>query len=230
MSLYLGVVKEVVNSDTFIIKAQIKGFLESVTAYPFAVYDQPEVGEPILLETIESIFGMSFIYNKDRLADYTRLKLTDSEIGVYKDKIKLQSKDANILITNENDITITSDKANIKVDKDNNITLTSDKANIVIDKDNNITLTSDEANIKIDEDNNITLKSGDNSIEISSEGKIDIKSEDEINVESKAVTITGGTLETKGTVEPEDDGGPFCAVTVCPFTGLNHAGSKVKDT
>jgi hypothetical protein len=213
MSLYLGVVKEIVNSDTFIIKAQIKGFLESVTAYPFAVYDQPEVGEPILLETIESIFGMSFIYNKDRLADYTRLKLTDSEIGVYKDKIKLQSKNANILITNENDITITSDKANIKVDKDNNITLTSDKATIVIDKDNNI-----------------TLESGDNSIKISSDGKIDIKSEDEINVESKAVTITGGTLETKGTVEPEDDGGPFCAVTVCPFTGLNHAGSKVKDT
>jgi hypothetical protein len=220
MNWYLTTVSKVVDSDKFTIEFSIKGFISDCIAYPMDTFDQPEVGDPVAVLQIDPIMGSSFIYKKLRLSDYTKLKLTDSEVGVYKDKIKLQSKDANMLITNENDITITSDKANIKVDKDNNITLTSDAANIVIDKDNNITLTSNEANITIDEDDNIKLESGDANIEITSDGEINIKGD---------VTISDGSLETKGTVKPTEKG-PYCAVPICPFTGLSHIGDKVEDT
>ena len=48
-------------------------------------------------------------------------------------------------------------------------------------------------------------------------------------IRGKDVTITGGTLKTKG-VSSTDLNGPFNAIKVCPFSGAPHCGSSVSGT
>ena len=50
-----------------------------------------------------------------------------------------------------------------------------------------------------------------------------------LTVTSKAVKITGGTLETNGTVTPTGSG-PYNCLTACAFTGILHVGNKVSGT
>ena len=51
----------------------------------------------------------------------------------------------------------------------------------------------------------------------------------EATIEAANVVITGGELETKGTVAPTGDG-PYCAFKHCIFSNAVHTGSKVSGT
>jgi len=93
-------------------------------------------------------------------------------------------------------------------------------------------------------DDHIEITSKDTSIMINSDGSCTIKPKESLTVETKeyklnssssaelksaTVTITGGELTVNGMVTPTGSG-PFCGITVCPFTGLPHVGSKVTGT
>ena len=65
------------------------------TAYadPIDTFDQPEVGDPIVLYEIESVFGFSFMYKKQRLFDHTRMKLNKSLVDIFDDHIEIHAGD-----------------------------------------------------------------------------------------------------------------------------------------
>lgn len=82
-------------------------------------------------------------------------------------------------------------------------------------------------------DTKITIDGENVTIETSKQ--INIKTEsakieaNDCEINGKTVTITGGTLKTKG-VSNTDLNGPFNAIKACPFSGAPHCGSSVSGT
>jgi hypothetical protein len=74
--------------------------------------------------------------------------------------------------------------------------------------------------INIDKDDNITIKNNkDDYVEILNDGNINIYAAGEINNSSKL----GIKNPTKNTAIPSGQG-HYCAIPICPYTGLNHVG------
>lgn len=123
MELYLGTVSEVTDSNKFIIKFDVLNQIESMLAYPIDTFDEPNIGDPIIVYQIESIFGYSYMYKKLRLQDYTRMKLGNSEIDITNDSINITTKDGSmIVISSDGDIVINSNGA-IRLQSDSKITI-----------------------------------------------------------------------------------------------------------
>lgn len=102
------------------------------------------------------------------------------------------------------------------------------KSLIVIDKDGNITIENNgKLEIKTNGDTSIATN-GDTKIETS--GKTDIKSNGKTKIDSPDVEVTGGKVKIKGTVAPNPNGGAFCGIPVCLFTGAPHQGDIVTGT
>lgn len=85
---------------------------------------------------------------------------------------------------------------------------------------------------------------GEKEFAVSMKEKIEIKTEDEMNLEATETTVAGktkleinsadasiigGKLTVSGSVAPTGSG-PFCAITVCPYTGQPHVGNMVMGT
>jgi hypothetical protein len=124
--MYLGVVTKVEDPKKFVIRATVEDLIEDVIAYPIDVYDEPYVGEPIEVRQIETIYGYSFVYQKQRLRDHTLLKIGDCVVdldgnGESADAgtITIKIANASIVLKNGGDIEVTT-AANIKVKADGN--------------------------------------------------------------------------------------------------------------
>jgi len=119
----LGHIVEIVNEKTFEIKFTVDGYIENKTAYPLDFKDQPEVGNAIFIHEIESILGWSYMYEKVRTLDYTRLKFLNStiELNEYGIEITTESGD-DITIKSDGNIDIKS-KGNTNVKVEGNCTL-----------------------------------------------------------------------------------------------------------
>lgn len=88
-------------------------------------------------------------------------------------------------------------------------------------------ITIDGQNIKIETSNKMSLTIGSTKIAYE-DGKVNIES-DNCTVKGSKVTITGGTLEVKGSADPTTPG-PFNAIPTCPFSGAPHCGKTVSGT
>ena len=87
--IMLGVVSKIEDPNKFIIRFTIESLIEDCIAYPFDTFDQPEIGDPIVLFGLESILGYSYMWSKQRHFDYTRLKHTDSVIEIKNEEINI---------------------------------------------------------------------------------------------------------------------------------------------
>ena len=74
---------------------------------------------------------------------------------------------------------------------------------------------------------NFTVKVNGN-VNIESDGDVIVKAAN-ATIEAKSVKITGGELETQGTVSPTGQG-PYCGLPNCVFSGAPQTGSKVSGT
>lgn len=79
-------------------------------------------------------------------------------------------------------------------------------------------ITIDGENVNIETSKQVNIKTDSAKIEAN-----------DCEVNGKTVTITGGTLKTKG-VSNTDLNGPFNAIKACPFSGAPHCGSTVSGT
>ena len=120
--IMLGVVSEVMDTDKyplgrFVIKFTIKGLIEDCIAFPIDTFDEPEVGDPVVLYGLESILGYSYMWQKQRRFDYTRLRHKDSIINIKEDEITIDSGPgkSTITIKKDGDIEIKSSKS-VKID------------------------------------------------------------------------------------------------------------------
>lgn len=84
----------------------------------------------------------------------------------------------------------------------------------------------DEVTINIDR-KTVTAQIGDIKIDINkSKGKVEVTAADVVVKASKSCEITGGgELKVKGVTTPSNTG-PLNCITVCPFSGIPHAGIK----
>lgn len=98
----------------------------------------------------------------------------------------------------------------------------------------NTKITIDGENVCIETSGKVSFIVGNTNI-TEEEGKVNIKTEaanieaDNCEIKGNTVTITGGTLKTKGTSNT-DLNGPFNAIKACPFSGAPHCGSSVSGT
>lgn len=95
-------------------------------------------------------------------------------------------------------------------------------------------VTIDGSNVSIKTGGEVSFTVGGTTIS-HKDGSVTIKTDDarieaaNCEVKGSTVTITGGTLKTKG-VSSTDLNGPFNAIKVCPFSGAPHCGSSVSGT
>lgn len=95
-------------------------------------------------------------------------------------------------------------------------------------------ITIDGQNVLIETSGKVDLKVGNTTI-TEEDGKVTVTSDDvkvdcsNCEVNGSTITLTGGTLNVKGT-SATDLNGPFNAVKVCPFSGAPHCGSSVSGT
>lgn len=137
-----GVVTEIYDPYKFVIKFTIEGEIENAIAYPVDTFDEPNVGDPVEIEELESIFGYSFTYKKLRLKNHTRLKLGKSTVEL-----------------DENGINITTDKGNtVFIDSDGAITISS-SSNIDVISKSSINIKA-EGNIDLNCKGTVNVKAG----------------------------------------------------------------------
>jgi hypothetical protein len=96
----------ILDSDKFIIGFTIEGCLEDRIAYPIDTFDQPEVGDPIVLFRLASIPSSSWMWSKQKHFDHTRLKHTDSVIEIKNDQINITTGKSSIKMKKGGDIEI----------------------------------------------------------------------------------------------------------------------------
>jgi hypothetical protein len=105
-NIMLGTVSKIEDPNKFIIRFTIEDYIEDCIAYPIDTFDQPEVGDPIVLFGLESILGYSWMWQKQRLFDHTRLKHDDSVIEIKTDEINIVRGSSSIKMKKGGDIEI----------------------------------------------------------------------------------------------------------------------------
>lgn len=133
METYFGYVDEVKDNKKFVIKFTVKNIIEKAIAYPIDTFDEPNIGDPVIIYAIESIFGWSFMWKKLRLKDHTRMKLLESLIDIYDDHIEIHAggteeanpgddaqsliwidKDGSISVKAKKEVTVETPKVTVK--------------------------------------------------------------------------------------------------------------------
>lgn len=123
MDIYLGTVSEVIDTDKFVIKFTIREVVEDAKAYPVDTFDEPNIGDPIVVYQLESVFGYCYLYKKLRVADYTRMKLGNSEIDLTNESISITTKNgATVTVSSDGAIQIYS-AGSIDIQSDTKISL-----------------------------------------------------------------------------------------------------------
>ena len=108
MNIMLGVVSKVEDPNKFIIKFTVEGLIEDCIAYPIDTFDQPEVGDPIVLFGLENILGYSWMWQKQRHFDHTRLRHTNSVIEIKPEDINIITGSSSIKMNKDGSIEIKS--------------------------------------------------------------------------------------------------------------------------
>lgn len=123
MDLFFGHVTEIYDPKKFIIKFTRKGDIEDAIAYPIDTFDEPNIGDPVVIFEIESIFGQSFMWQKQRLFDHTRVKFGSSTIDLNSDGIEMTTEDGKFIeISSDGDISISgNDDMEVTVSKNMDI-------------------------------------------------------------------------------------------------------------
>lgn len=204
---FLGTITEVLDPDIYHIKADIPGLAREVEAYPIrGELDEPRVGDQILVRDIDPIFHSFYLYSEIKEDKFIGIRSRGKMIQFTEDEL-------NISIFNSEETYETSEdeipkeiKAFVKIKKDGNIEISN--------KD------SDSGKVEVN------IKDS-TSIDIGSTFTISVTGN--ATISSPNVTIEGGVLNVKGSVDPIG-GGPFCAIPVCPITGAPHVGPRVNNT
>lgn len=210
--IFTGTITEIIDPVLYQIKVNIPGIVEDILAFPMrGEIDEPRVGDFVLLRSLDPVFNSYFLYQRLKENDHIGFRSNGKMVDITPDYITIGIFDPSI---EYNDVS-QGDKYRpevtdwIKLDKDGNL-------------DINLRTNS---TIKIGGDSSISVE-GNCTMDIT--GDATVKSPN-ITVEGSTVTITGGTLITKGSSNT-DMSGPFCGLKNCAFSGVPHSGSTVSGT
>ena len=210
--IFTGTITEIIDPVLYQIKVNIPGIVEDILAFPMrGEIDEPRVGDFVLLRSLDPVFNSYFLYQRLKENDHIGFRSNGKMVDITPDYITIGIFDPNI---EYNDVSQEGKYRPevtdwIKLDKDGNL-------------DINLRTNS---TIKIGGDSSISVE-GNCTMDIT--GDATVKSPN-ITVEGSTVTITGGTLITKGSSNT-DMLGPFCGLKNCAFSGVPHSGSTVSGT
>jgi len=94
---------------------------------------------------------------------------------------------------------------------------------VLINQDGDIVVDAPQADVDIKAQNINAKASNDATVEANS---AKIKAATTLEISGMAIKFTGGTLTANGIAAPTGEGG-FCAIGICPLTGLPHVGSTI---
>lgn len=210
--IFTGTITEIIDPVLYQIKVNIPGIVEDILAFPMrGEIDEPRVGDFVLLRSLDPVFNSYFLYQRLKENDHIGFRSNGKMVDITPDYITIGIFDPSI---EYNDVSQGGKYRPevtdwIKLDKDGNL-------------DINLRTNS---TIKIGGDSSISVE-GNCTMDIT--GDATVKSPN-ITVEGSTVTITGGTLITKGSSNT-DMSGPFCGLKNCAFSGVPHSGSTVSGT
>lgn len=210
--IFTGTITEIIDPVLYQIKVNIPGIVEDILAFPMrGEIDEPRVGDFVLLRSLDPVFNSYFLYQRLKENDHIGFRSNGKMVDITPDYITIGIFDPSI---EYNDVPQEGKYRPevtdwIKLDKDGNL-------------DINLRTNS---TIKIGGDSSISVE-GNCTMDIT--GDATVKSPN-ITVEGSTVTITGGTLITKGSSNT-DMSGPFCGLKNCAFSGVPHSGSTVSGT
>lgn len=226
---YLGEIIDVLRNDdgknySYSIKFTVRGFIDEALAYPFRdTSDEPVIGEKVLVYNLDSIFGSAYLYAKLKEDDFIGIRSNGKMISVTDESIDIfchtgrDGQDGNHIV-------------GLHLNDDGTMTLNNNKSYIDINEDGLVLRTEgSDQEIIVDSSSNISIITKGN-IDIKSEGNITIDSEGTTTIKSENIVVSpGSTLTTSGnpTVSPTGTG-PFCAIKVCPYSGMPHVGNVIK--
>ena len=210
---YLGVVASIIEEDDItkeygIIEADIPGVCKGVRAFPKrSELSEPKLGDAILLTSLDPVLNSYWIYEKLKENDFIGIRAAGKMIDITPGYISIGIFDPSKEYGEDERPGLTS---YIKIDNNGNIEIKSAGNNAInIDGDANIDVKGN-AEIKTEEDT--TIEAGLN-----------------CTVKAMEVKITGGILSVNGNSAPTGTG-PFCAIPICPISGLPHIGNQVAGT
>lgn len=82
----------------FVILFSAEGIVKDALAYPLNSMDQPEVGEEVAIFELETVFGYSYLYQKLKLNEDTRLKVQGSVVDIEEDRISVKTETGDVCI------------------------------------------------------------------------------------------------------------------------------------
>ncbi len=218
---YIGVVSGIIEEEGItkeygIIEADIPGVCKGIRAFPKrSELSEPKEGDAILLTSLDPVLNSYWIYEKLKENDFIGIRAAGKMIDITPDYIGIGVFDPSEEYGEDERPEMTS---YIKIDNSGNIEIKAAGNNAInIDGNTEINASGD---IKIN-------TSGDT--EIKTTGNTNIESELNCTVKAMEVKITGGILSVNGNSAPTGTG-PFCAIPICPISGLPHIGNQVAGT
>ena len=210
---YIGVVSGLIEEEGItreygIIEADIPGVCKGIRAFPKrSELSEPKLGDAILLTSLDPVLNSYWIYEKLKENDFIGIRAAGKMIDITPGYIGIGVFDPS--------------KEYGEDERPDMISY------ITIDNSGNIEIKSAGNNaINIDGDANIDVKGN---AEIKTEEDTTIEAGLNCTVKAMEVKITGGILTVNGNSAPTGTG-PFCAIPICPISGLPHIGNQVAGT
>jgi len=211
---YLGVVNRVIEDDNLtkeygIIEADIPGVIEGIRAFPKrGELDEPKPGDAILLTSLDPVLNSYWIYEKLKENDFIGFRSAGKMVDITPDYITVGIFDKDKEYKEDDRPTLTS---YLKLDSSGNIEIK----------------TEGKVDLVIDGNTDINIKNGSTSVK--SKGEVKVESSTKCEIKSPEVKITGGMLQVNGSGTPTGMG-CFCAIPVCPATGLPQTTTEILGT
>lgn len=211
---YIGVVKSVITENDLtkeygVIEADIPGVIEGIQAFPKrGEIDEPKPGDAILLLCLDPVLNSYWIYEKLKENDFVGFRSAGKMVDITPDYISVGIFDKDKEYKEDERPTLTS---YLKLDSSGNIEIK----------------TKGKVDLVIDGNTDINIKNGSTSVK--SKGEVKVESSTKCEINSPEVKITGGMLQVNGSGTPTGMG-CFCAIPVCPATGLPQTTTEILGT
>lgn len=213
---YIGTITEIIDPDLYQIKIDIPGVTKEALALPMrGEVDEPQVGNVVLVKSLDPIFQSVYLYSKLKENTYIGFRSRGKMCNITPDYITIGIFDPTAEYLDEEIPEVTSWA---KMDKDGNIEIVAE-GNVDVKITGNATITIEgNKEVKVSGNETVTV-----------EGNQDIKVSGNCTIDSPKVQITGGQLTVNGTASPNGQGA-FCGIPVCPFSGAPHIGNMISGT
>jgi len=170
--------------------------------------DEPKPGDTILLTNLDPVLNSYWIYEKLKENDFIGFRSAGKMVDITPDYITVGIFDKSTEYKDDERPTLTS---YVKLDSSGNIEIK----------------TEGKVNLEITGDTNINVSEG--SVSVKSLGNMEVESDTSCTIKSPEVKITGGMLKVNGSGTPTGMG-CFCAIPVCPATGLPQTTTDILGT